>query len=68
MNLKHLDQQAAGLDLTDPEDRALFRGNVERSVAITRLTAINEWLDAKHRNRHTAVRALADQYIKQALA
>ena len=68
MNLSHLDQQAQNLDLTNEDDRILFRGNVERSVVLTKLSAINEWLDANYRNRREAVRALANQYIKQTIA
>jgi len=68
MNLSHLDQQAQNLDLTNEDDRILFRGNVERSVVLTKLSAINEWLDANYRNRREAIRALANRYIKQAIA
>ena len=68
MNLNHLDKQAAGLDLSNPEDRATFRGRVHQATEVTRLSAVNEWIGANYRNRYEAVRALADLYIKQSLA
>ena len=67
MNLTHLDSQAVGLDLTDSEDRAIFRAKVQAVTTVTRLSAINEWINANYRNRYEAVRALADQYIKQTI-
>lgn len=34
---------AEGLDLSDPEDRAIFRGRLEAATKNTKVSAINEW-------------------------
>jgi len=64
MNLNFLDTTAAGLDLTDAEDRAIFRQRVARRFRATTVECINGWISGAARDRVTAVRALADKYIE----
>lgn len=62
-NLSFLDPEAAGLNLSEAEDRAIFRIRVARRFRATTVSALNEWTSGASRDRATAVRALADQYI-----
>lgn len=67
----YLAKQASGLDLTDPEDRAIFRRRVAGITALTRVDRLREWaadMDVADppRDRFSLVRALADAYIEHA--
>lgn len=62
-NIQFLADLAAELDLTDSDDRATFRRLVSDRLAITKVSAMNEWIGAKIRNRNAAIRAVADAYI-----
>lgn len=66
-----LRKHAKGLDLTDPEDRAVFRRNVADATAVTRVERVREWAQdmgvmAPPRDRHGATRALTEAYIEHA--
>lgn len=61
---------ADGLDMNDSEDRAIFRGKVERSFRNAKASAVFEQcrlrgIQHPHRNRAAALRALADGLIKR---
>jgi hypothetical protein len=64
-DLSHLDKIAKRYDLTDPEDRANFRGDVAQQHKSIKMSAINQWLGTKYKSRDQSVRALADTYIKR---
>ena len=63
--LDFLDTTAAGLDLNDLEDRAIFRQRVARRFRATTVECINGWTGGAARVRAAAVRALADKYIAE---
>lgn len=58
-----------GLDLTDPDDRAIYRGKVRRVFNRCRVEGIRRYAieagapEPVGRQRHQAVRALADAWI-----
>ncbi|QMV33227.1 hypothetical protein 23F_00067 [Ralstonia phage Gerry] len=63
-DLKFLDSSANGLDLSDAEDRAIFRQRVAYRLRATTVAAMREWLDrVVARDRVSASRAVADAYI-----
>jgi len=62
-DLTFMDSESAGLNLSEAEDRAIFRIRVARRFRATTLAALNEWTSGTARDRATAVRALADKYI-----
>ena len=67
----HIDKAAQGLDLTDSEDRALFRQRLADGYEPVTLAGIREHARAvglmpeEHlpRTRHEAVRLIADAHI-----
>lgn len=70
--LGFLAKHAVGLDLTDPEDRASFRGLVADATALTRVDALREWalemeVADPPRDRHGVTRALSEAYIRHAI-
>jgi hypothetical protein len=65
-----LAKDAAGLDLTDAEDRAIFRMKVSSRFANAKVTAISAYARAlgaevKGRSRFDAVFALAGAWIER---
>lgn len=66
-----LAKHAGTLDLTDPEDRALYRTRIAEVTGLTRVERLREWAaemgveDVPH-DRYSVVRALADAYIEHA--
>ncbi|WP_288254054.1 hypothetical protein [uncultured Hydrogenophaga sp.] len=65
-DLEFLSTSAAGLDLSDPEDRAAFRTRVADRLKATTVEAMRGWVAGSMRDRHTAARAVADAYIAKA--
>lgn len=63
--IEFLRPTAEGLDLRDPEDRAIFRGRVEHALRLTRVDEIRTWIGANARDRYHVVRAVADAFIQQ---
>lgn len=61
--LDFLATSAEGLDLGDEEDRAIFRMRVADRLRATTVEAMREWVACAMRDRHGAVRAVADAYI-----
>jgi hypothetical protein len=62
-DLSFLDPQAKGLDLCDPEDRAIFRTRVAARLKITKLTAIDKWVGIHSRSKATGIFRLCNIYI-----
>jgi len=65
---KALEKHLQGLDLKDPDDRATFRGQVERAFKDAKVSAIREVAQAlgakpKNNSRPAMARAVADAYI-----
>ena len=67
-NLDFLSTSAADLDLTDSEDRAIFRTRVAYRLRGTAVEAMREWVAGTMRDRETAARAVADAYIAKTAA
>lgn len=67
-DLDFLSSSAADLNLTDSEDRAIFRGRVAYRLRATTVEAMREWVAGTMRDRATAARAVADAYIAKAAA
>jgi hypothetical protein len=65
MNLSFLDAQAKGLNLSDPEDRAIFRIRVTERLKITKLSAIDQWVGIHSRSRRTGIYRLCEAYMTQ---
>jgi hypothetical protein len=63
-DIEHLAPLAQGLDLSNAEDRAIFRVKVAEALVATRVSAVCEWVGIKHASRVNAVRAAADAFIK----
>ncbi len=63
--LDFLNTSAADLDLSDAEDRAVFRMRVADRLKATTVEAMREWVAGTMRDRYTAARAVADAYIAQ---
>jgi hypothetical protein len=61
-----LSATAAGLNLADPEDRAIFRTKVAQQLRTTTVEAMREWVNGSMRDRESAARAVADAYIARA--
>lgn len=59
-----LRKYATGLDLTDSEDRTIFRSKVAHALRLAKLTALRE-AGATARDRDTALKQLANAYIAQ---
>jgi hypothetical protein len=66
-DLSFLKSSAKDLDLSNPEDRAIFRGKVQDRLKNTTVEAMQEWIGSKERNRAKLVRAIADEFIKNSL-
>ena len=64
-DLSFLNPQAASLDFTDPEDRAIFRIRVTARLNITKMSCINGWTNSKARSRKLAIYILCNHYFKQ---
>lgn len=64
-DLSFLDAQAQGLNLSDPEDRAIFRIRVTMRLKITKLSAIDGWVGMHSRSRRTAIHRLCELYMAQ---
>lgn len=67
-----LEEQAAELDLADPEDRAIFRLKVAQAMKLTKVWALRERAVAlgvapKGQSRDAAVRAFAQVQIDKVL-
>jgi hypothetical protein len=67
-DLSFLDAQAEGLNLSDPEDRAIFRIRVTHRLRITKLSAIDKMVGMHSRSRRTGIHRLCEIYIRQAIA
>lgn len=65
--LYFLAKDAHGLDLTDPEDRAIFRMRVADATKNTRVDAMREWINSNLQDRFSVTRAVADLYIAEKL-
>lgn len=65
--LDFLAKDAHGLDLTDPEDRAIFRMRVSDVTKNTRVDAMREWVASNLQDRYSVTRAVADLYIANKL-
>lgn len=65
-DLDFLSSSATDLDLTDSEDRAIFRTRVAHRLRSTTVEAMREWVAGTMRDRETAARAVADAYIAKA--
>lgn len=69
--VRFLAEHAAGLDLTDPEDRATYRRRVADITGLTRVDRLREFaadmdIADPPPHRYSLVRALADAYIEHA--
>ena len=67
-DLDFLSSSAADLDLTNSEDRAIFRTRVAYRLRATTVEAMREWVAGTMRDRENAARAVADAYIAKAAA
>jgi hypothetical protein len=66
--LAFLARTANDLDLTNSEDRAIFRMRVSDKLKATTVDAMRGWVAGSMRDRYSAERAVADAYIARALA
>lgn len=61
--IKYLSKSAENLNLSDPEDRAIFRQRLDSQTEHATLSALNEWSGVKTKSRHDGIRALAQFYM-----
>lgn len=64
--LSFLWKHAEDLDLTDSEDRAIFRGRVGDRLRYTTVEAMRGWVPSAPHDRFGAARAVADAFIAKA--
>lgn len=66
---ERLTHEAEGLDLTDPEDRVIFRLRVQNALRLAKMAVMQEilgiWTAQAPRNRNKVVRLVADTFIQQ---
>ena len=55
----------SGLDLSDPEDRSIFRARIGLALMNTKVATINKWIndDGIYRSRRDAMRQLTNELI-----